>query len=83
MKSSNQAEIGRNETRRVSEWSVGYRIAGPMIVFLALVLGSAQWVRSGLGTGAAEQPQAESTERTTEPAPSLVEAYRKTVDAAE
>ena len=48
------------KTRRVNEWHVGFRIVAPVILFLALVLGNAQWVQSGLDMAAAEpsaQPQ--------------------------
>ena len=79
MKSSQQVEHGHNETRRVSERSVGYRIAGPIVVLLVLMFGYAEWVRYGLDTRVpSEQPQAQ-----TAPDRALVEAYRATLDAAE
>ena len=56
MKSSQQVQHGHNETRRVSEWGAGSRIAGPIVVFLALMFGNAQWVRSGLDSVAANEP---------------------------
>ena len=53
-KESSQEVSDARSIRRKSEWHVGTRIIGPVLLLIALLLANAQWVRTGLDVAGLE-----------------------------
>ena len=56
-------------TRRLNEWSVGYRIAGPIFVFCVMSLGAARWLEPNVDAAAMPSMSEAATPATAEYVP--------------